>query len=190
LGLGIRPGLDYDQRKLSTEDGVPYMKVKALAAGVAAVLACVLAGSVAGAGLKQKPPAGLEPYGQWTYVQAMSIPKGGGELLVSDAHGKLWLYMSGVFSDERGIADFFPSHNGGKFQFAAKKINFSAYAKGKRAPKSDSVYTYVFDKKTLSLSLVSAPLEDGSKLAFLLYYTGTENLPRCGGKTPSISLKC
>jgi hypothetical protein len=167
------------------------LTTKVLAALAAVSLACAAVAS-AGAGTAQKPPAGLQPYGQWTYVQAMSIPKkGSGEkTLVSDAHGSLWLYQSGVFSDERGIADFFPTHNGGKFRFAGNKVSFQAMAKGKRVPKDDATYSYVFDRKTLSLSLVSQPLADGSKLAFLLYYTGTEALPRCGGKTPSISLKC
>ena len=162
--------------------------MKVLAAfGAAVVAACVLTGSGGAAAGKQKPP-GLKPYGQWTYVQAMSISKG--ETLVSEAHGKLWLYANGVFTDERGIADFFPSHNAGKFELVGNKLKLTAIAKGKRDPENDAVYTYRFDKKLLALSIVSEPLEDGSKLAFLLYYTGSENLPRCGGKTPAISLKC
>ena len=158
------------------------MKARSLAIAVAVTIA---AGAVA-AGTQAAPAAvGLKPYGEWTYVQAMSIEKG--KTLTSSAHGTLRLFKSGVFSDKRGIADFFPSHKAGKFKFVGNKIYFTAIKNGRRDPANDGVYTYVFSRKYLALSIVTK-LDDGSKLAFLLYLKGSENLPRC--KNLGISLKC
>lgn len=157
------------------------MNVKRITAGAGVALA---AGAAATAALAAKP--GLKPYGDWTYVQAMLISKG--DTSVSSAHGMLRLSQSGVFADKRGIANYFPSYNQGTFKFVGSKIHFTAIKNGKRDPKNDSVYSYVYSRKYLALSLVGMPDKDGSKLAFLLYLKGSEDLPRC--KNLGISLKC
>ena len=132
------------------------------------------------------PPAPkLKPYAKWTYVQAMSITKG--KTLTSAAHGELWLSTTGVFTDTRSIANFATSHRAGKFKFVGSTIVMSVIENGKRKPKDDAVYSYVYSKKYLALSIVQK-LPDGSKLAYLLYLKGSENLPRCPGL--GISLKC
>lgn len=158
------------------------MKGRSLAIAVAATIS---AGAAAGGGGAASTAVGLKPYGDWTYVQAMSIEEG--QTRTSSAHGTLRLFKSGVFSDKRGIADFFPSYKAGKFKFVGNKIYFTAIKNGRRDPENDGVYTYVFSRKYLALSIVTK-LEDGSKLAFLLYLKGSENLPRC--KNLGISLKC
>ncbi len=161
------------------------MKIEAVIVVGAALASGALA--TVGSGADAQMRLGLKPYGDWTYVQAMDISKG--KTYVSEASGTLRLFPSGAFTDKRGIGAFFPTYNAGTFKLVGDKLFVYAISKGKRVPKSDAVYTYVYNRQLLAFSLVT-PTSEGGKLAFLLYYKGSEELPRCGGKELKISLKC
>jgi hypothetical protein len=151
-------------------------------------LLVLLSACAASPALAAAPKPGATPTGEWTYVQAMSIERA--RTITGEAHGTLRLSLTGVFSDERGIGSYLPFSKSGKYAFRGGTLVFEAYENGKRKPSADEVWSYRYDRKRLALSLVSEPGKDGSQLAFLLYFKGTENLTRCKSGELSLQLRC
>jgi hypothetical protein len=151
-------------------------------------LLLVLSACAASPALGAAPKPGTTPTGEWTYVQAMSIERT--RTIAGEAHGTLRLSLSGVFSDRRGIGSYLPFSKSGKYAFRGGTLVLEAYENGKRKPSADEVWAYRYDRERLALSLVGKAGEDGSRLAFLLYFKGTESLTRCKNGELSLQLRC
>ncbi|MFN2467184.1 MAG: hypothetical protein ABR521_03500 [Gaiellaceae bacterium] len=154
------------------------------------IMAAVGCGTLAATALAM-PGArpGIKPHGAWTYMQGITSEKG--DTSYAAMEGTLRLYASGAFADKRVIkADqTYVSSLAGRYTLSRNKLRLLAYEKGRRAPSKDQTWTYLYSQKLLALSL-SKKYADGSTLAYLLYYKGTEKLARCGGKDLKPSLRC
>ena len=157
-------------------------------ATIVAAAACCAVTTAALAAPGAKP--GTKPFGAWTYM--IGITTEAGDSSYAQMEGTLSLFASGAFQDKRVIkvgSQTYTSPLAGRFELKGTKLRLLAYEKGKRAPKKDQTWTYVYSQKLLALSL-SQKYADGSTLSYLLYYKGTEKLVRCNGKEIKPSLRC